>query len=97
MNKKPLIDRLKTVYDRQQFSWFVIDGQGNTMAESLDELSAREYAMKDPDYSIGWLDTDAGGNGFTSELKVNAQGVPITYANKDELSAEDIELAGADK
>ena len=28
---------------------------------------------------------------FTSEPKVNAEGVPITYANKDELSAEDIE------
>ena len=53
INKVPFIDRLKTVYDRQQFSWFVIDGKGNTMAESLDELSAREYAMKDPDYSIG--------------------------------------------
>ena len=60
MNKKPFIDRLKTAYDRQQFSWFVIDGNGSTMAEGLDELTAREYAMKDDSYSIGWLDTDAG-------------------------------------
>ena len=54
MNEKPLMERLKAAYDEQRFSWFVIDGQGNTMAEGLDELSAREYSMKDPDYSIGW-------------------------------------------
>ena len=30
-------------------------------------------------------------------IKVNAQGVAITYANKDELSAEDIESARADE
>jgi len=54
------MNRLKAVYDKQQFSWFVIDGDGNTMHEGLDELTAREYAMKDDSYSIGWLDTDAG-------------------------------------
>ena len=57
MNKKPLIERLKTAYDRQQFSWFVIDGKGNTMHEGLDELTAREYSMKDDSYSIGWAHT----------------------------------------
>ena len=103
MNKKPLIERLKTAYDRQQFSWFVIDGKGNTMAEGLDELSAREYAMKDPDYSIGWLDTDAGEYATRDNPdtginiikpagnNLNADGVPITYANKDILSEEDLE------
>jgi len=30
-------------------------------------------------------------------IKVNADGIPITYENKDELSAEDIESAGADE
>lgn len=83
------MERLKTVYDRQQFSWFVTDGQGNTMAEGLDELSAREYSMRDSNYSIGWLDTDAGGNGFTNEPKVNAEGITITYENKDVLNEED--------
>ena len=35
---------------------------------------------------------------FTSEPpKVNAQGIPITYANKDELSAEDIESSRSDE
>ena len=57
MNKKPFIERLKTAYDKQRFAWFVIDGQGNTMHEGLDELTAREYAMKDSDYSIGWNHT----------------------------------------
>ena len=58
MNEKTLMDRLKAAYDEQRFSWFVIDGQGNTMAEGLDELSAREYSMKDSDYSIGWQKED---------------------------------------
>jgi len=84
-------DRLRTIYDRQQFSWFVTDGKGTTIFENLDELTAREYSMKDDSYSIGWLDTDAGGGGFTSEPKVNADGIPITYANKDVLSEEDLE------
>ena len=40
MNKKPFIERLKTAYDRNRYAWFVIDGQGNTMHEGLDELTA---------------------------------------------------------
>ncbi len=85
MNEKPFIERLKTAYDEQRFSWFVIDGQGNTMAEGLDELSAREYSMKDPDYSIGWQTKDVTGD------KINAEGIPITYENKDILSEEDFQ------
>ena len=34
---------------------------------------------------------------FTSEPKVNPQGIPITYENKDELSAEDIESLRSDE
>ena len=30
-------------------------------------------------------------------IKISDSGVPITYENKDELTAEDIESAGADK
>ena len=85
MNKTPLIERLKTAYDKQRFAWFVIDGQGNTMAEGLDELSAREYSMKDSDYSIGCDDTPKDVTGD----KINAEGIPITYENKDILSEED--------
>ena len=57
MNKKPFIERLKTAYDRNRYAWFVIDGQGNTMHEGLDETTAREYSMKDNDYSIGFAHT----------------------------------------
>jgi len=58
MDEKPFVERLRTAYEEQRFSWFVIDSQGNTMAEGLDELSAREYSMKDSDYSIGWKKED---------------------------------------
>ena len=34
---------------------------------------------------------------FTSEPEVNAQGIPITYENKDELTSEDIESARSDE
>ena len=57
MNKKPFFERLKTAYDRNRYAWFVIDGQGNTMHEGLDELTAREYSMKDDSYSIGFAHT----------------------------------------
>ncbi len=86
MNEKPFIERLKTAYDEQRFSWFVIDGQGNTMAEGLDELSAREYSMRDSDYSIGWKEESP--KDVTGD-KINAEGIPITYENKDILSEED--------
>ena len=86
MNEKPFIERLKTAYDKQRFSWFVIDGQGNTMAEGLDELSAREYSMRDSDYSIGWKEEST--KDVTGD-KINAEGIPITYENKDILSEED--------
>jgi hypothetical protein len=88
MNEKPFIDRLKTAYDEQRFSWFVIDGQGNTMAEGLDELSAREYSMRDSDYSIGWKEESP--KDVTGD-KINAEGIPITYENKDILSEEDFQ------
>ena len=34
---------------------------------------------------------------FTSEPKVNPQGIPITYENKDELTSEDIESSRSDE
>jgi hypothetical protein len=85
MNEKPLMERLSCIYGKQKFSWFVIDGQGNTMAEGLDELSAREYSMKDDSYSIG------NNTIKPASHKLNAEGIPITYENKDVLSAEDLE------
>ena len=56
------------------------------MAEGLDELSAREYSMRDSDYSIGWKEESP--KDVTGD-KINAEGIPITYENKDILSEED--------
>ena len=97
MNKKPFIERLKTAYDRNRYAWFVIDGQGNTMHEGVDELTAREYSMKDDSYSIGFAHTMPMKDNPVTGDNINDNGVAITYANKDELSAEDIESAGADE
>tara|TARA_R110000824_G_scaffold401598_1_gene613058 strand:+ start:114 stop:386 length:273 start_codon:yes stop_codon:yes gene_type:complete len=88
MNEKPLIERLSDIYNEQRFSWFVIDGQGNTMAEGLDELSAREYSMKDSNYSIGWKAEDTK-EPIEGTTRYNVNGDAITYANKDILNEED--------
>ena len=97
INPTPFIDRLKTAYDRNRYAWFVIDGQGNTMHEGLDELTAREYSMKDDSYSIGFAHTMPMKDNPVTGDNINDNGVAITYANKDELTAEDIESAGADE
>jgi hypothetical protein len=88
MNEKPLIERLSCIYDKQRFSWFVIDGQGNTMAEGLDELSAREYSMRDSNYSIGWQEEEEKKEEEDS-TPLNADGISISYENKDVLNEED--------
>ena len=90
---KPLMNRLREQYEEQRYSWFVIDGQGNTMFEGLDELTAREYSMKDSDYSIGW-DREHVRNiteHYDERCKqLNENGDEIIYENKDILSKEDI-------
>jgi len=72
-------------FDRKQFSWRVTDGQGDTMYEGLDEMTALKVLKEDDSYTIGWLATDAGGG-----PEVNDDDVPITYANKDILNEEDL-------
>ena len=51
------------------------------MAEGLDELTARMYAMKDEGYSIGRDE---------EHVRVLDDDTAITYANKDVLSEEDL-------
>jgi hypothetical protein len=89
VNKESLISRLAKVYKEQQYSYFVSDEYGQVVAEGLDELTARMYAMKDEGYSIGRdeehvrvLDDDTG--------VTNDEGVEISYENKDILSEEDL-------
>ncbi len=81
MENKSLISRLAKVYKEQQYTYFVSDGQGNTMAEGLDELTARMYAMKDSSYSIGRDE---------EHVRVIDDDTSISYENKDVLSEEDL-------
>jgi len=80
VNKKPFISRLHQIYEEQKYTYFVTDGQGNTMAEGLDELSARMFALKDSSYSIG----------RDKEHVRVSDDTSITYENKDVLSEEDL-------
>ena len=82
MENKSLISRLAKVYKEQQYTYFVTDGQGNTMAEGLDELTARMYAMKDSSYSIGRDEEHV--------RVIDDDDTAITYANKDVLTEEDL-------
>tara|TARA_R110000824_G_scaffold213141_1_gene399427 strand:- start:344 stop:601 length:258 start_codon:yes stop_codon:yes gene_type:complete len=82
MENKSLISRLAEVYKKQQYTYFVTDGQGNTMAEGLDELTARMYAMKDEGYSIGRDEEHV--------RVIDDDDTSISYENKDVLSEEDL-------
>ena len=82
MENKSLISRLAKVYKEQQYTYFVTDGQGNTMAEGLDELTARMYAMKDSSYSIGRDEEHV--------RVIDDDDTSISYENKDVLSEEDL-------
>ena len=82
MENKSLISRLAKVYKEQQYTYFVSDGQGNTMAEGLDELTARMYAMKDSSYSIGRDEEHV--------RVLDDKDTTISYENKDVLTEEDL-------
>ena len=82
MENKSLISRLAKVYKEQQYTYFVSDGQGNTMAEGLDELTARMYAMKDSSYSIGRDEEHV--------RVIDDDDTSISYENKDVLTEEDL-------
>ena len=82
MENKSLISRLAEVYKKQQYTYFVTDGQGNTMAEGLDELTARMYAMKDEGYSIGRDEEHV--------RVIDDDDTSISYENKDVLTEEDL-------
>ena len=82
MENKSLISKLAKVYKEQQYTYFVTDGQGNTMAEGLDELTARMYAMKDSSYSIGRDEEHV--------RVIDDDDTSISYENKDVLTEEDL-------
>ena len=82
MENKSLISKLAKVYKEQQYTYFVTDGQGNTVAEGLDELTARMYAMKDSSYSIGRDEEHV--------RVIDDDDTSISYENKDVLSEEEL-------
>ena len=69
------------------------DGSGNIMYRCRNEEDAREKSMENSEWSIGYYWEEQVVEHW--EPKVNDNGIPITYENKDELSAEDIESAGS--
>ena len=82
MNKESLISRLAKVYKEQQYNYFVSDEYGQVVAEGLDELTARMYAMKDEGYSIGRDEEHV--------RVLDDKDTTISYENKDVLSEEDL-------
>tara|TARA_R100000963_G_C4578075_1_gene60243 strand:- start:152 stop:535 length:384 start_codon:yes stop_codon:yes gene_type:complete len=46
-------DLQKYLWNHGENNYFVNDGAGNIMYEGLDEETAREYAARFPEYSIG--------------------------------------------
>ena len=81
MNEKPFIERLKTAYDNSEK--LLSDGE---VLDLVYDWLARKGTIPE----LRKLLHDNEPIEFTSEPpKVNAQGIPITYENKDELSEED--------
>ena len=84
MHKKPLMSRLVQAYEDSKLLYFVTDGEGNCMLDNVTQTDAYIYAMKNG-WSVGRHDEkdDTG-------VKINDEGVEVSYENKDELSEEDI-------
>jgi len=83
IQNKPLISRLAQAYEDSKLLYFVTDGEGNCMLDNVTQTDAYIFAIK-YGYSIGRHDEkdDTG-------VKINEEGVEITYENKDILTAED--------
>ena len=82
MENKSLISRLAKVYKEQQYTYFVSDEFGQTVMEGVDELTARMYAMKDSNYSIGRDEEHV--------RVIDDDDTSISYENKDVLSEEEL-------
>ncbi len=84
VQEKPLMSRLVQAYEDSKLLYFVTDGEGNCMLDNVTQTDAYIYAMKNG-WSVGRHDEkdDTG-------VKINDEGVEVSYENKDELSEEDI-------
>ena len=88
MHKKPLMSRLTQAYEDSKLLYFVTDGEGNCMLDRVTQVDAQIYAMKNG-WSIGRHDEkdDTG-------VKINDEGVEVSYENKDILSEDDFSNYG---
>jgi len=88
MHKKPLMSRLVQAYEDSKLLYFVTDGEGNCMLDKVTHVDAQIYAMKNG-WSVGRHDEkdDTG-------VKINDEGVEVSYENKDELSEDDFSNYG---
>tara|TARA_X000001382_G_scaffold129141_1_gene120411 strand:+ start:211 stop:483 length:273 start_codon:yes stop_codon:yes gene_type:complete len=88
MHKKPLMSRLAQAYEDSKLLYFVTDGEGNCMLDRVTQVDAQIYAMKNG-WSIGRHDEkdDTG-------VKINDEGVEVSYENKDILSEDDFSNYG---
>lgn len=88
MENKPLMSRLAQAYEDSKLLYFVTDGEGNCMLDRVSEVDARIFAMKNG-WSVGRHDEkdDTG-------VKINDQGLEVSYENKDELSEDDFASYG---
>ena len=82
MENKSLISKLAKAYKEQQYTYFVSDEFGQTVMEGVDELTARMYAMKDSNYSIGRDEEHV--------RVIDDDDTSISYENKDVLSEEEL-------
>jgi hypothetical protein len=82
------MSRLAQAYEDSKLLYFVTDGEGNCMLDRVSEVDARIFAMKNG-WSVGRHDEkdDTG-------VKINDQGLEVSYENKDELSEDDFASYG---
>ena len=85
-------EEARALLDSGDCEWFEVSSEGGELALVSKSLPKSEI---NPTPFFERL-KDAYYNPVTGD-NINAQGVAITYANKDELTAEDIESSGGEQ
>ena len=86
-------EEARALLDSGDCEWFEVSSEGGELAlvsKSLPKSEINPVPFYQRLVSAYYKKDDTG-------IKISDSGVPITYANKDALTAEDIESAGADK
>ena len=83
----------RNILDSGNCEWEEVSSEGGELAlvsQSLPKSTVNPVPFYQRLVNAYYKKDDTG-------IKISDSGVPITYANKDELTSEDIESAGADK